>query len=171
MSAPKISFALRERKVVHIHDVESGKRLDCICPSCGKTLIAKKGNILQHHFAHDRETTCSLESILHKLGKTLIYEGVKLSIQAGAGVPLVWKCEVCGDEHRGNLLKKAVGVKLEQSLGPARQDLLLVNGKGTPLTAIEVVVSHMPEPQTRQYYRDNHIEVLIVGIGMENSAR
>ncbi len=45
-------------KLVAIEDVASGKT-DLICPYCGKALIAKKGRIKEHHFAHSGET-CNL---------------------------------------------------------------------------------------------------------------
>ena len=45
-------------KLISIEDVASG-RTNLICPYCGKILIAKKGRIKEHHFAHDGET-CNL---------------------------------------------------------------------------------------------------------------
>ncbi len=47
-----------DNKLVAIEDVGSGKT-DLICPYCGKALIAKKGRIKEHHFAHNGET-CNL---------------------------------------------------------------------------------------------------------------
>lgn len=45
-------------KLVAIADVASGKT-NLICPYCGKALIAKKGKLKEHHFAHDGDT-CNL---------------------------------------------------------------------------------------------------------------
>ncbi len=45
-------------KLVSIEEVDSGKS-NLICPYCGVTLIAKKGKVKEHHFAHDGET-CNL---------------------------------------------------------------------------------------------------------------
>ena len=47
-----------DNQLIEIEDVASG-RTNLICPYCGKTLIAKKGRIKEHHFAHDGET-CNL---------------------------------------------------------------------------------------------------------------
>ena len=47
-----------DNKLISIEDVAS-KKSNLICPYCGKTLIAKKGRIKEHHFAHDGET-CNL---------------------------------------------------------------------------------------------------------------
>ena len=42
----------------HIEDVERGEACNCVCPdpSCGQTLIARKGTKRAHHFAHKRGT-------------------------------------------------------------------------------------------------------------------
>lgn len=45
-------------KLIEIGEVASG-RTNLICPYCGRALIAKKGKIKEHHFAHDGET-CNL---------------------------------------------------------------------------------------------------------------
>lgn len=45
-------------QLIAIADVPSGKT-NLICPYCGKALIAKKGKVKEHHFAHDGET-CNL---------------------------------------------------------------------------------------------------------------
>ena len=44
-----------ERELVTINDVTSGKT-NLVCPFCDSLLIAKKGKIKQHHFAHSGET-------------------------------------------------------------------------------------------------------------------
>lgn len=45
-------------KLIEIENVASGKT-SLICPYCGKGLIAKKGKVKEHHFAHEGET-CNL---------------------------------------------------------------------------------------------------------------
>jgi hypothetical protein len=47
-----------ENKLVEVENVPSGGT-NLICPYCGRALIAKKGLIKEHHFAHDGET-CNL---------------------------------------------------------------------------------------------------------------
>jgi SAM-dependent methyltransferase len=42
-------------ELVSIREVASGKT-DLACPFCGQPLIAKKGNVVEHHFAHDGES-------------------------------------------------------------------------------------------------------------------
>ncbi len=45
----------RDNKLVAIEDVPSSKT-NLICPYCGSSLIAKKGRVKEHHFAHVSDT-------------------------------------------------------------------------------------------------------------------
>ena len=47
-----------DNKLVSIEEVDSGKS-NLICPYCGRALVAKKGKVKEHHFAHDGKT-CNL---------------------------------------------------------------------------------------------------------------
>lgn len=57
-----------------IEEVESGLACNCVCAECGEPLVAKKGEVVQHHFAHasgmEREN-CS-ETVLHLFAKEII---------------------------------------------------------------------------------------------------
>lgn len=51
-----LPYGLRDGSLVHISspDIFSGLT-NCVCPECHETLIARKGEINQHHFAHKGE--------------------------------------------------------------------------------------------------------------------
>lgn len=55
MDLTLVPFGYSESKgrLVDVHQVQSGKRCGCICPSCKAPLIARKGNKKIWHFAHD----------------------------------------------------------------------------------------------------------------------
>src|SRR5690348_8256532 len=55
-----LGYALNTRNVlVHVVDVPRGKACECRCVGCGRALIAKKGEVLVHHFAHANNEACS----------------------------------------------------------------------------------------------------------------
>jgi len=64
---PELVFGLKDDKVVHISEVESGLSCNCICAKCGRRLVAKKGDIRIYHFAHEDDSECQLavETSLH----------------------------------------------------------------------------------------------------------
>lgn len=70
----KLPFALRNGILVHISQVVSGSDCDSICPYCSTQLIAKKGDINEHHFAHISGIECNLafETALQILGKSIL---------------------------------------------------------------------------------------------------
>ncbi|MCC7037244.1 MAG: hypothetical protein IT560_08030, partial [Alphaproteobacteria bacterium] len=83
MTDIKLPFGLNEQNIlVHIAEVESGKKCACICPSCRAALIAAKGNLRQHHFRHDvdRECVTGLESAIHLAAKQLIKEKKQITL-------------------------------------------------------------------------------------------
>ncbi len=62
-----IQYAERDGKTVHISEVESGLNCSCKCPACGSRLVAKKGDIVVHHFAHYNHDDCEhgYETAIH----------------------------------------------------------------------------------------------------------
>lgn len=69
-----IQYALRDGQMRHISEVKHGLACDCVCVQCGQPLVARKGRIRQHHFAHTAETNCnpSPENLTHCYAKNLI---------------------------------------------------------------------------------------------------
>ncbi len=50
----KIPFAVRmaDNRIVSIEEVPRGLACECRCPSCDARLVARKGDVNEHHFAH-----------------------------------------------------------------------------------------------------------------------
>lgn len=77
---------------VSIDDVLSGSDCNCICPQCKAPLVARKGKIREHHFAHKGNVSdCNIiyanQTALHRMAKAIIAEEKKISVPAVA-VPL-----------------------------------------------------------------------------------
>jgi len=152
-----IPWGERAGQLVHVDAVASGSGCGCVCPSCGDPLVAKKGESRIHHFAHYRGATCNPETLLHQVGKRLLFERIVASLGSGVAIPIRWTCEHCHEEHEGNLIKKATGVVLEKSLGPCRPDVTLIDGNGSPVALLEIVVSHRPDPTVLAYAAERRI--------------
>ena len=48
----KNPYGLKDGRRVHVDEVENGLNCGCICPTCKCDLVAKQGDIREHHFAH-----------------------------------------------------------------------------------------------------------------------
>lgn len=68
--------------IVHIADVPRGLACDCRCSGCGGVLVARKGELKEHHFAHQSAAPCAhaFESALHKLAKQILNDKLVLRL-------------------------------------------------------------------------------------------
>ncbi len=75
-SPQNTAYAKRNGILIHISEATRGAFCGCICVVCGGALIAKKGQLRKHHFAHSGEANCigAAETVLHLLSKELIQE-------------------------------------------------------------------------------------------------
>lgn len=48
----KNPFGLKDDQLVFVDDVGNGLNCGCVCPTCKCDLVAKQGDIREHHFAH-----------------------------------------------------------------------------------------------------------------------
>jgi hypothetical protein len=127
-----------------------GRRPSAVCPHCGERVILKLGRVRRHHAAHRPGADCLAtrpESALHLDCKFAL--GAALREAAGAGSLLVIRqiCagsarERCDRESRTEWLRDWNEVRVEHRLDNARRPDLLVLRDGTPIGAIEIVVSN-----------------------------
>ena len=134
----KLLYALKEEKLVSIEDVCSGKGCGCICPGCKQPLIAKKGNILIHHFAHASGIDCKrgFESSLHLLAKDIISECGFITlpdISVNFGNPGLIQL----DSYKTIVIDK---VYIEKSFDDVKPDIAIHSGK--EMYFIEIYVTH-----------------------------
>ncbi|WP_342046187.1 competence protein CoiA family protein [Bacillus sp. OTU530] len=138
-----IPYGLKEGELIHISRAEKGIKCDCICPSCKSALVAKKGSVKKHYFAHYTKNECNyaLESSLHLAVKEILEKEKRMVIPEIAtgvrygrdGLPestlVMSPSEIQFD-----------GVALESKLNDFVPDIILYKN-GTPLI-VEVYVTH-----------------------------
>ncbi len=142
MAAKQVNmiYALHDNNLVHISDVPSGLRCDCICPYCKNKLIAKKGKIKEHHFAHYDSEECQYcnETSLHLAAKQMIMEHKKIML------PAVFLDFPGGLKKRSLILgaeeRKVDEVFLENRQESIVPDILLVSGQEK--IYVEICVTH-----------------------------
>src|SRR5688572_23182955 len=80
----QIGYGMKGGQLLFIANVPRGLVCGCVCYRCGQPLVAKKGSIRRHHFAHHEATDChgAAESVLHSLAKKLIAELTVFEIPA-----------------------------------------------------------------------------------------
>ena len=132
------------------------------CPSCNDEMVFRMGKKVRPHFAHKSlNLNCSPETVLHFGFKRLLYERINKALSAAEKLPIQWHCESCCGSHYGNLLKRATHAIEEYNLGACRSDIGLLSKEGNIVAAIEVVVTHLPEQSTAEYYKKKGIPLII----------
>lgn len=149
-----LPFGVKAGVLVDVSQVESGLACGCVCPSCGSSLIARKGRIKVHHFGHHSGAECptALETALHLAAKQVLDEQKKIA------VPPV---EVKFDSYRSHLLLfparqvELDQVRLEARTGNVVPDVLALTS-GRQLF-IEIRVTHRVD-------EDKHEKIRQLGI-------
>lgn len=126
-----IPFARRlaDLRMVDAEAVMSGKDCGCVCPGCGKPVVARHCTVKTSHFAHVVTAVCdgALESSLHAAAKQAIVE-----------LGFVWLPESLA----GKKMKfEFAHAEVETQRNRLRPDLTLYTKGGKPL-AVEVFVTN-----------------------------
>lgn len=139
------------------------------CIGCNSEMILKRkiGGKRRPHFSHKpTEEKCSPETVLHILFKRKLYTKLHDCIDYKKSLIFEWECDKCNGRHSGNLVKRAKKVKLESKVGSYIPDITLYDKNEYPYAVIEIVVTHSPEVENIEFYK-NHGIILII-IKLEN---
>lgn len=146
-------------RLLHISTVPSGLACACKCPACGTPLVARKGQQLEHHFAHHSSAACvtALESALHKLAKQVIADHRRV------GLPAVEA--VVGDERRlvyPEMIFDGIDVTLEEGMDGLRPDI--VARKADRELLVEVAVTHFCDDQKIALIRERELATIEIDL-------
>ena len=130
----------KEGRQVHISalsgepDKHRGIKCELVCPACGSALIAKLGEVREHHFAHASSSPCEygLETALHKRAKEILEEEKRINLPE-----ITARSEVLAGCKQVILDK----VWLENRLGNIRPDVRATSKEGEELL-VEIYVTH-----------------------------
>ncbi len=154
-------------KIIHISKALSGT--DYYCPECKEKFILKKGDIRQHHFTHNHASAnCSGEGYLHKTFKKMLFEKIRNCINEKRPMNIIWKCNFCHTILPVNLLTKNCDVKDEYDMKVCKPDIALLNNKGDVDVVFEIIVTHKPEDNVLNYYKEKSIILIQIELNSEN---
>lgn len=161
--------------LIHINNAEKGK--DYFCPQCGNKFIIKKSGKTgkgskRPHFAHNILThNCTPEGVLHYSFKIMAVDLLNYFLINKKPFNINWNCRTCGIKNEGNLLAKVSTIKEEYNLKVCQPDIALLDSNGNIIAAIEIVVTHSPEYNVLQYYRDNKILLFQINLSSDEDLK
>lgn len=139
----EVTHALKDRVLTSISDVESGLKCGCVCAGCGGQLIARKGDVKIHHFAHvNSDCQAGQESAIHLAFKEAYLKHSKLvapvfSNQVQLGTDFV-EITIDASEY----INTDIEVINEYSIGGIRADSAIIDSEGNPILFIEFAFTH-----------------------------
>ena len=147
----QIAHGLKEGKLVSIADVERGLKCNCTCTKCGKPLVAKKGEVKDHHFAHSVDSVCTGDTVEHYMAKQEIAEKKYLHLP-----------HPIKDTYSMTDFKT---VELEKRIGDSRYiaDVICPHESGKQII-IEIVATHDLDVDKWNYLVENKITSLKIDV-------
>lgn len=152
-----------------ISEVPSGIACACTCPCCGRDLVARKGKMKSHHFAHranEEEGTCrhAAETILHRYAKQVIQR------EGAIRIPGVTVSDDLGPlEVTGDTTVRLDNVRLEKRMGEIVPDVT-ADASGRPLL-IEFFVTHKCSDEKLAFLAGKDIGVVEVDLTKYRAVR
>ncbi len=155
-----LTYAIKNGVLVHVDDVESGLACNCFCPACGKSLVAKKGDINSHHFAHHNADECAYgqETALHLAAKDILSDAGEIWLPARYPHNGVFDGEGAHKEGVYNISSVAI----EKKEGFVVPDVIVVAG-GEKIY-IEITVTHGIDAVKYRKLRDANISTLEIDL-------
>lgn len=136
--------------LTHVSLVPSGLACACRCPACDAPLVAKKGALRLHHFAHATDTDCasSVETALHLAAKEILASRRQIVLPAV-------EVELYSRRHSSVLAPEQAysldRVQLERRVGSVVPDVLAyVRGRAL---AVEIRVTHAVNAAKAAHFR------------------
>lgn len=156
-----LPYGIRDNTLIHISQVESGLKCGCTCPHCTAPLIARKGKVREHHFAHHKSDPCqyALETALHLAAKDIL---------ARERVIVLPSLEVEYRSYRPNdILAPAQpytidAVRLEQRVGDIIPDVIATIQDRDLF--IEVFVTHRVDAAKRDRIKNMHASAVEIDL-------
>ncbi len=138
------------------------------CPSCEITLVLRKGERNRVHFSHPHNSTCSNETILHKIAKYLIVEVITDFSSTGISPIIIRKCPHCLNETNEQLSEHITSAAIEKTLSTGFKVDVAIYVEKIITAAIEIKHTHAVGDEKQQTIGLPFLELLAQDV-LENS--
>jgi hypothetical protein len=106
------------------------------CPVCHGEVVAKLGEIKQHHFAHLNLLQCTPETVARAVAGLWIAEELRRYLSEQKSLPITWTTQQGDERHQADLLAGVVSVVQNRQLEWGVGDIVLLDSEGQPKTII-----------------------------------
>jgi hypothetical protein len=155
MTEFKLPYGLKNNELFSIDEVDNGLSCGCVCPACGQKLIARKGTIKIHHFAHYKTVDClgGLETALHQMCKELIFNSETFT------TPTLYYPDTFYEIFEETKIQ-VDNVELEKRMGGIIPDIV-IGSKGKKLL-VEIVVNNPVDFSKRHKIETENVATIVI---------
>jgi hypothetical protein len=148
---------------LHISQVQSGLKCNCICPACKKIFVARKGPKRKHYFSHYDGINCKYgyETQLHIIAKKIIEKSKQILIPE-----VSFKLGREQISLAGSQLITVDSVELEHRTNNLVPDLVLKAGKR--VLFVEIYVTHAVGEEKRKKIIASHNSAIEINLSKSN---
>ncbi len=157
---PQYEWAMTpDGEPVHITQAVRGKAY--VCPVCNGRMVAKLGDVKQHHFAHETLQMCSPERVTQIVAKYWLLKELQTCLDSRYSLIVTWPCPLCQQSHTANLLHDITALKSDHEQDGLRSDVALLDPSGKVRA---VVVLDAPSEEALITYTARKITTIAVTI-------
>ncbi len=132
------------------------------CPLCHSPMIARLGEQVQHHFAHENDTGCTPEAVTRAALRRWITLQLRDALSKRQVIKVRWTCSKCKNTHTAQLLDGVAYVLEGYLWDSAYADVGMVDAAGNICTVILVQDETTPTPDTLHFFRGQEVYVLTI---------
>jgi hypothetical protein len=132
-----------------------------VCPLCGDRMIARLGEIKQHHFAHEMLKACTPQGVARAAAGRWIHNRIRDCLSTRQSVTLTWPCPLCQQTHTSNLLQDITDVRQNYRQDEVQSDIALLDERGTVRS---VILLTRPSTDTLEAYARQSVAAIVVDV-------
>jgi hypothetical protein len=142
-----------------VHVLEAGHSAAYFCPVCGGKMIAKLGDVKQHHFAHETQQYCAPEDVAQAAASRWIANHIQTYLREKRGIVVTWPCPMCHQPHTVDLLKNITQVQQPLTYHDLTLDVALLDAQNVVRVAL---LFNKPSPDALAVYMREKIMVIVI---------
>jgi hypothetical protein len=119
-----------------VHILEAGPSQSYYCPVCGGKMIARLGDVKQHHFAHETLQFCEPEEVARAAASRWLAHHIQACLNEKRGIIVAWPCPLCHQPHTIDLLDGISEVRQKHEHDELLSDLALMDAENRVRVAL-----------------------------------
>ncbi|MFP4324209.1 MAG: hypothetical protein ACLFTK_17270 [Anaerolineales bacterium] len=148
---------------------EAERNADYLCPISNTKMIAKKGQVRQHHFAHAQLMEATPENVARAVAGLWLLQALRAKLAAQEPVRIAWQLKDQDTAYTVNILQDVVDIQKQELTPGGAGDLLLHDATGKTKVIIMLGLDGPPNPdQLRDWVSSGTTVIMLNPVEVRN---